>query len=35
MKIDFYYWNYMCPLNHEMIELLKNIKKKLKSTFMT
>lgn len=35
MKIDFYYWNYMCPLNHEMIELLKKYQEKLKSTFMT
>ena len=33
MKIDFYYWNYMCPLNHEMIELLKKYQEKIEIYF--
>lgn len=24
MKIDFFHWNYQCPINNEIIELLKN-----------
>lgn len=26
MRIDFYYWNYQCPLNNDMIELLDSYK---------
>jgi hypothetical protein len=33
MKIDFYYWNYMCPLNYEMIELLKKYQGKFEIHF--
>ncbi|MCM1040729.1 MAG: hypothetical protein NC434_15540 [Ruminococcus sp.] len=33
MKIDFYYWNYMCPLNYEMIELLKKYQTQLEIHF--
>ncbi|MCM1243860.1 MAG: hypothetical protein NC314_13535, partial [Roseburia sp.] len=33
MKIDFYYWNYMCPLNYEMIELLKKYRAQLEIHF--
>lgn len=33
MKIDFYYWNYMCPLNYEMIELLKGYRPQIEIFF--
>lgn len=33
MKLDFYYWNYMCPLNHEMIQLLKEYRSQLEISF--
>lgn len=33
MKIDFYHWNYMCPLNYEMIELLKKYRSQIEIHF--
>lgn len=30
MKLDFYYWSYQCPLNHEMLKLLDEYKHSLK-----
>ena len=28
MRIDFYYWSYQCPLNGEMLQLLKEYQDK-------
>lgn len=33
MKIDFYYWNYQCPINHENIMLLNEFKSNFEINF--
>jgi hypothetical protein len=32
MKLDFYYWSYQCPINHEMLNLLSLYKRKVNIT---